>query len=119
MLLTENTAKKFKLSKFPVKHALCTKNTNALVYKQQYPVSSIQQSRAGPSLHVSINPAQVSLYLQHHQAYTVIVTPGTSFFLLISYNLEMGKEKKTYKVWSEMTRLILGKMSFYFSSCQV
>lgn len=62
MLLTENTAKKFKLSKFPVKHALCTKNTNALVYKQQYPVSSIQQSRAGPSLHVSINPAQVSLY---------------------------------------------------------
>lgn len=97
MLLTENTAKKFKLSKFPVKHALCTKNTNALVYKQQYPVSSIQQSRAGPSLHVSINPAQVSLYLQHHQAYTVIVTPGTSFFLLISYNLEMGKEKKPTK----------------------
>lgn len=66
MLFTENTAKSFKLSKFPVKFAICTKNTNALVYIWQYPVSSSQQSRAGPSLCVSTNPAQVSLYLQHH-----------------------------------------------------
>lgn len=102
MLFTENTAKNFKLSKFPVKYALCTKNTSALVYKQQHPVSSIQQSRAGPSLHVCINPAQVSLYLQYHQAYTVSVAPVTSFFLLISYNLEMGKEKNLQSlIWDD------------------
>lgn len=100
-----------------MKHALCTKN--ALVYIWQYPVSSIQQSKTGPCLHNSINPAQVFLYLQHHQAYTVIVTPVTSFFLLISYNLEMGKEEKLQSlIWDDKANFGK-KMSFYFSSCQV